>query len=203
MAQNNNDVLALQLEKVHKKVPVLFDINDTFYSQIEKRPVDIISTRDMRIPLEMHPGGYFGQYNPDGGDLGRGSAPDYDKAVINTVDFRYALEWTKKAEWATNRDTKAVLNVFQQNLAKSMPRFRAHMDSMTMTSGNGVLGTVESVSDDGVTDTAVLTNDFGVKLLAYGQKINVYNSTLATQRTTPGSEPAISYRDIPTRTIKF
>lgn len=203
MAQNNNDVLALQLEKVHKKVPVLFDINDTFYSQVEKRPVDIISTRDMRIPLEMHPGGYFGQYNPDGGDLGRGSAPDYDKAVINTVDFRYALEWTKKAEWATNRDTKAVLNVFQQNLAKSMPRFRAHMDSMTMTSGNGVLGTVESVSDDGVTDTAVLTNDYGVKLLAYGQKINVYNSTLATQRTTLGSEPAISYRDIPTRTIKF
>lgn len=202
-AQNNADVLALQLEKVHKKVPVLFDINDTFYSQAEKRPVDIISSRDMRIPLEMHPGGYFGQYNPDGGDLGRGSAPDYDKAVISTVDFRYALEWTKKAEWATNKDVKAVINVFQQNLAKSMPRFRNQMDAMCMTSGNGVLGTVESFSTGGGTDTAVLSNDFGVKLLMYGQKINVYSSNLSTQRTTPGSEPEITYRDVPSRTIKF
>jgi len=203
-AQSNADTLALQLERVEKKLPTLFEVNDTFYSMVEKNTdVKVVSSLDMRIPLEMAPGGYFGQYNPDGGNLGRGAASIYENALVPTVHFRYALEWTKKAEWATQGDAKAVTNIFQRNLAKAMPRFRGHMDSMCLTGGNGVLGTVTAESQSGGVDTVVLDADFGVKLLMRGQKINVYDSTLATQRTTPGSEPEITYRDVGTRTIKF
>lgn len=202
-AQSNADVLALQLERVEKKINTLFEVNDTFYSMVEKNAdVRVVSSQDMRIPLEIAPGGYFGQYNPDGGNLGRGSAPIYENALVPTVHFRYALEWTKKAEWATQGDAKAVANIFQRNIAKAMPRFRGHLDSMCMTGGNGVLGTVASTSNSGGVDTIVLDGDFGVKLLMRGQKINVYNSALTTQRTTPGSEPEITYRDVGTRTIK-
>jgi hypothetical protein len=45
--------------------------------------------------------------------------------------------------------------------------------------------------------------DFGVKLLMEGQKINIYNSTLTTQKTVLGEEPEIVFRDVPTKTIRF
>lgn len=73
-----------------------------------------------------------------------------------------------------------------------------------MTGGNGVLGTITTVSSSGGTDTITCTTDgFGVKLLRYGQPINIYDATLATQRTLAGGELEISYLDIPTNTIKI
>ena len=203
-AQSNADVLAVQLERVEKKVEVLYEIEDTFYSQVEKSMDAVpVNSRDMKVPVQFAPGGYFGQYNPDGGNLGRGSGPSFEYAIVPTVDFRYALEWTKKAEWTTQGDTKSIINTFNRNLANAMPHFRAHMDSMCMTGGNGVLGTVASFGTSGGVNTIVLDGDFGAKLLMEGQKVNIYDSTLATQRTTPGSEPEITYRDVPTRTIKI
>ena len=200
--QGNADVLALQLEKIEKKVEILFEIDDTFYSQVEKSAdATPVNSRDMKIPVQFAPGGYFGQWNPDGGNLGRGSGPSYENAIIPTVDFRYALEWTKKSEWTTDGGTNSIVNNFNRNLAQAMPNFRAHMDSMCMTGGNGVLGTVTGYTTGGGVDTLVLSNDFGVKLLAEGQKINIYDATLATKRTNAG-EPEIQFRDVPTRTIK-
>lgn len=200
--QNNADVLATQLEKIEKKIEVLYEVEDTFYSQIEKSTdATPVNARDMKVPIQFAPGGYFGQYNPDGGSLGRGSGPRYENAVVPTVDFRYALEWTKKSEWATNSDSKAVINTFNKNMAAAMPHFRAHMDSMCMTGGNGVLGTVTATSNAGGFDTIVLDQDFGVKLLMEGQRINLYSSALA-QKTVAGDEPEIVFRDVPTRTIR-
>ena len=71
-------VLGVELERVSPKVPTLFDRDDVFYSSIEKRNVETISSRDMRVPLELRPGGKFGHYDPDGGDLGRGTGPVFD-----------------------------------------------------------------------------------------------------------------------------
>ena len=201
--QSVSDVLALQLEKIEKKIEILFEIDDTFYSQVEKSADAVaVNARDMKVPIQFAPGGYFGQWNPDGGNLGRGSGPSYENAVIPTVDFRYALEWTKKAEWTTNGGTDAVISTMNRNLAQAMPNFRAHMDSMCMTGGNGVLGTVTAYSTGGGADTLVLSNDFGVKLLMEGQKVNIYDTTLATKKTING-EPEIVFRDVPTRTIKL
>jgi len=200
--QSVSDVTALQLEKIEKKIEILFEIDDTFYSQVEKSAeATPVNSRDMKIPIQFAPGGYFGQWNPDGGNLGRGSGPSYENAIIPTVDFRYALEWTKKSEWVTE-GTKAIASTMNRNLAQAMPNFRAHMDSMCMTGGNGVLATVTAASSAGGFDTIVVSNDFGVKLLMEGQKIEVYNSTLSTKKNVNGS-PEIVFRDVPTRTFKI
>ena len=201
--QGNADVLALQLEKIEKKIEILFEIDDTFYSQVEKSAdATPVNSRDMKIPVQFAPGGYFGQWNSDGGPLGRGSGPSYENAIVPTVDFRYALEWTKKSEWTTDGGTNSIVSNFNRNLAQAMPNFRAHMDSMCMTGGNGVLGTVTAASTAADGDTLVLSNDFGVKLLAEGQKVNIYTADLQTKRTLNG-EPEIMFRDVPTRTIKI
>ena|SRR3990167_1373287 len=201
--EDSNAVVSTQMEKVTPVMDVLYDMDDTFYSKISKSPVEKISSRDMRIPLKMRPGGYFGHFNPDGGDLGTGSGPFFDKAVINTVHLRYALQWTKKAEWGTDDARKSVVNAFKDLMADAMPEFRRNSDSLCMTAGNGILGTVSAVTTASGVDTVTLgTDGFGAKLLRFGLKVNVYDSTLATHRTA-GIEPEITFYDLANKIVKL
>lgn len=196
-------VVAAELERTVPKVPVLFDWDDVFYSSIEKGTgVETVSNRDMRIPLELKPGGKFGYYNPDGGDLGRGSGPQLDKAVISTVHFKMGVEWTKLTEMATDTPKKAVLNYFRHVLAKSMSEFRRNVDSACMTAGTGVLANPSAVSigtgtNGGDVWTMPVTDGFGVRLLREGADVGVYDATLATKR----GEVEINYYDLAGRIV--
>jgi hypothetical protein len=199
---NNAATVSVQLEKVEPQVQQLFERDDTFYSGIEKRKGTAISSRDMRIPLKLAPGGYFGYFNPEGGDLGRGGSQSYDHAVINTVANRYAIEWNKRPEWATDSARKSVLDVVKDLVADAMPEFRRNLDSLCMTSGNGVLGTITSVSNSGGFDTYTLNTDgYGIRLVRKGMKINVYDTTLATNRTS-GGEVEIDRYDLENKQIR-
>jgi hypothetical protein len=202
MALQEAQVLANELERVNPKVPTLFDREATWFSTIEKRPVEKVSARDMRVPLEIRPGGNFGHFDPDGGDLGLGDGPSFDKALVPTVHLRHGVQWTKKAEWATDDARKAVLNTFRHLLAKSMAEFRRHVDSLCMTGGDGVVGTISNVATAAGVDTYTLDSDgFGARLLRYGQTINVYNAALGANRTA-GAEKKISFHDLVNKQIK-
>jgi len=196
-------VVGTEVERVNKKLPQMYDLDDTFYSQIEKSAAaQPVSNRAMRIPLKLRPGGRFGHFNPDNADMGLGDGPTYDKATITVAHLKYAIQWSKLVEWATDSDRKAVVDAYQDLLAGAMPEFRRASDSLCMTGGNGVLGTITTATPSAGTDTYVCTTDgFGVRLLRYGQPINVYDSTLATQRTA-GGEVQITFYDLPNKTIK-
>ena len=186
MPQTESMVVATELERVLPKVPTLFDRDDVFYSSIEKRPVEVVSARDMRIPLELRPGGYFGYFDSENGDLGVGDGQTYDKAVISTVNMKHAIQWTTKSEWATDDKRKAVLNNLRELLAKSMKEFRRQVDSQCMTAGNGVIATVTSVTTNTPVgfDTITCTTDgYGVRLLRFGQRVNIYDVARTTNRT--------------------
>jgi hypothetical protein len=200
---NSSQVVATQIEKVRTKVPVAFDRDVTFYSTIEKRDVEVVSTRDMRAPMELRPGGDFGGFDNDGGDLGRGDGPTWDKALISTVNMKFAVEWTAKSDWGTDNSRKAVVKTFNKLLSKSMAEFRRHVDSSCMTDGTGTLGTVSAVSTSGGVDTITLNSDgYGARLVRYGQRINIYDSTLATNRTT-NNERRITFHDPANKQIKI
>jgi hypothetical protein len=212
MALTEAQVLANELEAVDKRVPALFDRDATFFADVEKRPVEKVSNRDMRVPLELRPGGRFGHFDPDGGDMGRGDGPSFDKALVPTVHLKHAIEWTKKAEWATDDGRKAVVNTLKHLIAKAMPEFRRNVDSLCMTGGDGVLGTVGTFTANfggSGKDRLFLTSDgFGARLLRYGQFINIYSSTLAARRviTTLGTvngEGPIDYIDLPNKTVQI
>jgi|SRR5579864_1098181 len=204
MAGNESQVVGAELERVLPKVPALFDRDDVFYSTIEKRPVEVISSRDMRVPLEMRPGGKTGYYNPDGADMGRGDMPTFDKAIVNSVHLKHAVEFTTKTMWATDNNRKAVINAFRHNLSTAMKEFRRQVDSQCMTDGTGTLGTITSVSTAGGVDTYTLTTDgFGARLIRFGQNLNVFNSTLTTCRTGGGlqNETTVTLYDLANKTI--
>lgn len=213
MAQTVQEVLGVELERVRPNVPTLFDFDDTFYSKVEKRDVEKISNRDMRIPLELRSGGRFGHFDPGGGDLGLGSGMTYDKAVINAVHLKHAVQWTKEAQWGTDEARKSVLNSFRRALAKSMAEFRRNVDSLCMTDGTGVLATVSAVSTAGGKDTVTCSaagDGFGVRLLRDDHTYSVYNSTLTTRRSftgapasVPAGEAPIDLYDLQNKQVRF
>lgn len=199
MAGNESQIVGTELERVMPTIPVLFDRDDTFYSTIEKRPVEIISSRDMRIPLEMSPQSKFGYVDIDGGDLGRGDMPLFDKAVINSVNMAQKVEFTAKTMWSSDSNRKAVLNAFRYNLAVSMKEFRRNTDSQCMQDGTGALGTITSITTASGSDTYTMTTDgFRAKLIRQGMNINVFNSGLTICRTGggPNNEPSVTNYDL-------
>lgn len=202
MALIEAQVAAAEAERIDPLVPVLFDRDNRFYARVSKGEVEVVSRRDMRVPMEIRPGGNFGAFDPDGGDLGRGDSQSYEKALVPTVNMRIAIEWTTLVRWATDDKRKAVIDAFQRAVAKAMPEFRRQVDSSCMTAGDGVLGTITSVAVSAPNSTYTLTTDgFGARLLRYGQTINVYNSTLATRRTT-GEGVKINLHDLVAKQVR-
>jgi hypothetical protein len=102
MAQMQNaQSVALLLEKVRDKLPLLYERDDILLTMIQQRgDAERVSSRNMRLPLQIRPGGKAGLANMDGGDLGRGSGAIHDVAQVTPVFFRHAVEITKLVEFA-------------------------------------------------------------------------------------------------------
>lgn len=183
MAVVETQVAALELEKVLPKIRVLFERDDKFYATIKKRDVEKISNRQMRIPLELRPGGSFQYFNADGGDLGRGGGPTFDKAVLTAVFVSENIEYTKLTQWSTDDERKAVTNGVRRLTATALDELRRQIDAQLMQSGDGVIGVISVVATAAGVDTYTLgTDGFGARLVRFGQTIQVYDTTLATLR---------------------
>jgi hypothetical protein len=183
-AQANANVVALQLEKVRDKVPLLYERDDILLTMIQQRgDVEKVSSRNMRLPLQVNPGGKAGSYNADGGDLGRGSGTQYDVAQVSPIFFRFAIEITKLVEYATTGRERAIENAAKREVANGMKQFRAFLDKLMQTAGNGVLGTISSIAST----TFTMTVPYGAALVYPGQTIQIYDTTLTTNRNVAAS----------------
>jgi hypothetical protein len=178
-AMANSQTIALQLEKVRDKVPLLYERDDVLLSMIQQRgDVEKVSSRAMKLPLQVNPGGKAGSYSADGGDLGRGSGTTFDFATISPIFYRFAIEITKLVEYSTNSREKAVENAAKREVANGMKQFRSFLDKLIQTAGNGVLGSIGSIASS----TLTMNVPSGAALVYVGQTIQVYDSTLTTNR---------------------
>jgi hypothetical protein len=204
---SNSQSIALQLEKVRDKVPLLYERDDVLLSMIQQRgDVEKVSSRAMRLPLQVNPGGKAGSYNADGGDLGRGSGTAYDVATISPVFYRFAVEITKLVEYASNAREKAIENAAKREVANGMKQFRAFLDKLIQTAGNGVLGSIATGGISGTTFTMNVPS--GAALVYVGQTVQVYDSTLTTNRGScnvvaadPITAQTITVDAVPTGTV--
>ncbi len=183
MAVVEAQVAALELERVIPKIRVLFERDDKFYANIKKRDVEKVSNRQMRVPLELRPGGSFGYFNPDGSDLGRGGGPTFDKAVLTCVFVSENIEYTKLTQWSTDDERKAITNGVRRLTASALDELRRQLDAQMMQDGSGTVGVISAVSTAGGVDTYTLgTDGFGARLVRFGQTIQVFDTTLGTLR---------------------
>ncbi len=200
MAVAEAQVAALELERVIPKIRVLFERDDKFYSNIKKRDVEKISNRQMRIPLELRPGGAFQYFNADGGDLGRGGGPTFDKAVLTSVFVSENIEYTKLTQWSTDDEKKSITSAVRRLTATALDEMRRQLDAQMMQPGNGVIGTVTSDTPAGGSNVISLTTDgFGARLMRYGQTVQVFDATLATNR----GSGVITNWDVENKTISI
>jgi hypothetical protein len=198
MALTESQVTGLELERVIPKIRVLFERDDKFYATIKKRDVEKISNRQMRVPLELRPGGSFQYFSADGGDLGRGGGPTFDKAVLSAVFMSENIEYTKLAQWATDDDRKAIVNSVRRLTATALDELRRQLDAQLQQPGDGTVGTITSVSTTAGVDTYICTTDgFGVRMVRYGQTVQVYDTTLAILR----GSGQITFWDVANKTI--
>lgn len=193
MAQTEAQIVASELERVRPVLEVLFEREDNFLSSIEKKNVEVISKRQMRIPLEIRPGGNFGHWNPAGGDLGRGDGPTEEVATLTATYLKHGIEWQTETDYVTDDRRKAIVNNTKRLLAKAMAEFRRQLDSALMTAGDGVVGVISAFSTAGGKDTYTLaTNGFGARLVRFGQYVAVYDTALAGNRViTPSAGDAL------------
>lgn len=193
-----SQVAGTELERVLPKIQVLFESDDMFYATITKRDVEMVSYREMRAPLELRTGGRFGYFNPNGGDMGRGGGPTWDKAVLRPVFMSESIEYTKLTQWSTNDRRKAVQDAVRRLTAGAIVELRRQIDAQLQQPGNGVIGTISGVTTSAGVDTyALATDGFGARLVRFDQVVQVYDSTLATFR----GKGVITFYDVAGKSI--
>ena len=137
--QTIDDVLATEMERVEDgRLTTAYDIDDTFYSEVEKVAGKKVSSRAMRVPIKIRPGGKFGYYDPNNGDLGTGDATRYDKGTLTVAHMKIAIQWTLEVELGTDGN-QAVINAVRENMADGMDEFRRHSEAQLMQAGTGVM----------------------------------------------------------------
>ena len=86
-------------------------------------------------------------------------------------------------EYASNAREKAIENAAKREVANGMKQFRSFLDKVIQTAGNGVLGTISAVNGS----TFTMTVPSGAALVYVGQTIQIYDSTLTTNRNVAAS----------------
>jgi hypothetical protein len=171
---SNIQSVALQLEKVRKKVPTAFEQEAILLDMIKRRgDVLDVSSRNIRLPMLIRPGGKGSQGTADFDDMGRGSGSTWDVGTLSTLQMRWAFEVSKLAEYSTKGNEKAVEDVAVREVAEAMKMFKRFLDTVYQTPGNGQLDTIQSIS--GTTLTVINPNMF-----YFNQDIQVYPTGLAS-----------------------
>ena len=79
-----------------------------------------------------------------------------------------------------NSGAEAIENAVKREVANGMKQFRSFLDKLIQTGGNGVLGTIATGGVSGNVLTMTVPN--GAALVYVGQTIQVYDTTLTTNR---------------------
>ena len=171
---SNIQSIALQLEKVRKNVPTAYEQEHILLDMIDKRG-DVIdaSTRNIRLPILVRPGGKGSQGTADFDDMGRGSGSTWDVGTLSTLQCRWAFEVSKLAEYATKGNDKAVEDVAVREVAEAMKMFKRWLDCLYQTNGQGQLDVIGAIS--GTTLTVTNPNMF-----YFNEDIQVYPTGLAS-----------------------
>lgn len=181
MATADSNVQAIEKELIiyEPTIPELLEMDTPFLSKLDTTPSNPASNRATRIPLLQSTAGTFQQVDMDGGDLGASSGPNWIVATLVPIYLTSNYSFTALAEYATMGTERAVENAPDQIFKLAVQRFRSSIDMALNTAGNGVLGTITSVS----TNTFTLTTDgFKEELFYIGMPVQVFNTALTTDR---------------------
>jgi hypothetical protein len=180
-----SNTLWQQSEKVRTKLfPSWFAQNFNVLSDfINKGEVEIVGERDYRIPYKKTFGGRMGHYDPQLGDMGRGSSPTGDVMLQSFYSLRLNFEFDQMQIKATTNKGVAIQNPFLQCIADGVKEFELLFDKVIHGNGTATLAVASAHSSSTGVSVYTLTNAFGTQLLRRGQYYSVYDATLTTLKS--------------------
>ncbi len=173
-----------QSEVVRKKMfPTWATMNyNVLMDFLKKGEVEKIGERDYRIPFETIPGGDFGTYDPQGGDMGRGSMPQGNVMIQNYFPFRMNYELDSLSIQATTNT--GIKNPFTLCTSRGYKEFMYMRDKANHGDGTATLAVATAHSSSSGVSVYTLTNGtFAAQLLRRGQPVTIYDTTGATLKT--------------------
>lgn len=181
MASNQ---LFQQSEVVRKKAfPIWMEADfDVLSDFIMKGEEERVGERDYRIPFQQTFGGRAGHFDPQGGDMGRGSSPTGNVLLQSFYSFRLNFEFDEMQIAATENKSVAIQNPFTKCVAEGMREMNLIWDKVIHNSGTAFLAQANAFSNTSGFTVYTMTNVFGTQLLRRGQFYNVYDSTGNTLR---------------------
>src|SRR5579862_8597673 len=120
--------VALQLEKVRSKISALYPHDSSFADLIERTENNLVSSRAMRLPVQMYPGSSFSQTTFAGTDLGVGGSANYQVFTTTPIGFVLSGGWSLDSEWATDKDEQAVASFTKRELKNMLDEFACNTD---------------------------------------------------------------------------
>lgn len=179
-AMVETDVVALEKELIlyEKGIPELLEVDTPLLSMMEKVDSDPASNRATRIPLLMQIAGRFQQSDMNDADLGGTSGPDWQVATLAPIYLTHGVSYSALADYAT-QGGRGVKSAVSETFGLVMRQFKAGIDMLMNTAGNGVLGTITSVATTVLTLT---TDGFKEELFYVGMPVQVFSAALTTDR---------------------
>lgn len=146
---------------------------------IQKGEVEIVGERDYRIPFQQTFGGRGGHYDPQLGDMGRGSSPTGNVMLQSFFSWRLNFEFDLLQIKATTNKKIAIQNPFLNCIAKGMQELNLLWDKIIH--GDGTAFLAQALAAGGFSNATgvtvyTLTPDFGTQRLRRGQFYTVYDS---------------------------
>jgi hypothetical protein len=163
-------------EWMEKKFNVFLDL-------VAKGEEQQVGERNYRVPAQLTPGGRAGTYDPQMGDMGRGTSPTGLTMIQSYFNARLNYEFDQLQIKATQSKKTAIQNPFLKAVADGYREFMLYWDKWIHGNGTAALATATAHSSSSGVSVYTLASNFGAQLLRRGQFVTIYDSTLTTIRS--------------------
>ena len=183
-AQANADIVKSTMEKVRPTFKYLTE-DEEYASQLVKRASEkhriakTTNSADFRAPFIWQQAGAPGIFSSAGGALGTGFGYKTDHFVATCKEFRVAVSVNQDVLSATK--AQKLKSALKENLKQAGRTYRRAEDAMwhNITGTQGMLALSTGLS----TLTYTCDTNFGINLVEVGWPVEVFDSTLTTQKT--------------------
>lgn len=180
-----SNTLWQQSEVVRQKAfPVWAEMKfNVLLDLINKGEVEQIGERNYRVPAEVTPGGRAGTYDPQMGDMGRGTSPTGIVMIQSYFSRRLNFEFDQLQIKATQSKKTAIQNPFLKAVSDGYREMQLYWDKWIHGDGTAALATATAHSSSSGVSVYTLATNFGTQRLRRGQFVTVYDTTRATVKS--------------------
>lgn len=203
-----SDYVSTMLEHTEDLLPAMYDVIPNLAVGMVKKKIGSdtdVSTRDVRVPIEVSPAGDYSSVDTDGGARGRGSSYVTVNHTLTTFETQVALEVTEKQIQATRGKKKAIAAVLTKTLKDGMREAKNYDDIAFHSSpdggSQGIIGYATATTTSGGNQVYTFNDNtpsangghgLTVRLMRRKQKVHVFSNDLLTHRTSGGAVRIVS-----------